>query len=85
MSRNTCIHCDGDGCDECTARASGDQGLSPTEVELQRTRDELRIALAGKLNAEVAAAEAQRAAAEMKAERDAALAQLALWSREVAA
>lgn len=85
MSRNTCIHCDDVGCDDCTSRASGDQGLSPTEVELQRTRDELRIARAEKLTAEVAAAEAQRAAAEMRAERDAALAQLALWSREVSA
>lgn len=85
MTRNACIWCDGGGCDDCTARASGDQGLSPTVIELLRTRDELRIALAEKLRAEVAAAEAQRMAAEMRAERDAALAQLALWSREVSA
>ena len=79
----SCHHCEGWGCTRCATQ--GEQGLTPVELELLQVREELRIARAEQLKAEVAAAEAQRAAAEMKAERDTALAQLALPGMEARA
>ena len=79
-----CANCDGGICEHChlehAERAGGDTGLSAAELEVQLLRDKLRRAEADKLTAEVAAAEAQRATAEAKRERDAALESLAMFT-----
>lgn len=84
-----CTTCEGGGCDDCIhdrmEQSGGDQGLSSAEIEVFELRDKVRRLEADKLRAEVAAAEAQRATAEMKRERDAALESLAMFTGEARA
>lgn len=84
-----CANCDGGVCEHCylehAERAGGDTGLSAAELEVQLLRDEKEQLKKQLLAAEVAAAEAQRATAEAKRERDAALEALAMFTGEVCA
>lgn len=84
-----CANCDGGVCPDCEfevrERDGGDQGLSAAEIEVFQLRDEKEQLKEQLLTAQVAAAEAQRATAEAKRERDAALESLAMLSGEARA
>ena len=89
MSRLPCTNCNGGGCTECVFEvmesAGGDQGLSAAELEVFQLRDEVQRLKKDLMSAQVAAAEAQRATAEMKRERDDALNSLAMFTGEARA
>ena len=84
-----CANCDGGVCTECVLehqeRGGGDQGLSALELEVFSLRNDVRRLTTEKLAAEVAAADAPRAPAAMKRERDAALESLAMFTGEARA